>query len=47
MTWEDYRDAASHCREICVAKAQLEWKLPRHAWNNKNISDKISWMICV
>lgn len=23
--------------EICVAKAQLEWKLPRNLWDDKKI----------
>lgn len=29
VAWEEYRDAACHCREkICAAKTQLELKLP-------------------
>lgn len=36
MTWEDYRDAVQHCREIiCEAKAQLELKLASTVEGNK------------
>ncbi|KAJ7412607.1 hypothetical protein BTVI_45938 [Pitangus sulphuratus] len=36
VTWEEYRDAACHCREkIHAAKAELELKLGRNVGDNK------------